>query len=122
MRKKKQQPVKVTQQTLKRIITRILEEKTTTPTLEESIGIQFRDARKVLGEQRDLRIRKSLEINEQDVEREIIFPDMPAPEVEVTGGFTGKDRRMVQAIFDTVVGGGANVGGYRGEEKEHYRD
>ena len=77
MRKKKQQPVKVTQQTLKRIITRILEEKTTTPTLEESIGIQFRDARKVLGEQRDLRIRKSLEINEQDVEREIIFPDMP---------------------------------------------
>ena len=24
---------------------------------------------------------------------------------------------MVQAIFDTVVGGGANVGGYRGGRK-----
>tara|TARA_R110001599_G_scaffold243325_3_gene443098 strand:+ start:4647 stop:5066 length:420 start_codon:yes stop_codon:yes gene_type:complete len=125
MKKRKQNTIPLSNTTLKKIITRVTEElqlqeqkkKESDSTVQESIDIQFRDARKVLGEQRDLRIRESLGINEQEVEREIVFPDMPAPEVEVSGGFTNKDRRMVQAIFDTIVGGGANVGGYRGGRK-----
>ena len=36
---------------------------------------------------------------------------------KLSGGFTDKDRRMLRAIFDTVVGGGASVGGYRGGRK-----
>tara|TARA_R110000824_G_scaffold59358_1_gene159451 strand:+ start:1657 stop:1965 length:309 start_codon:yes stop_codon:yes gene_type:complete len=35
----------------------------------------------------------------------------------LSGGFTDKDRRMLRAIFDTLIGGGANVGGYRGGRK-----
>ena len=48
---------------------------------------------------------------------EIVFPDIPAPEVQVSGGFTASDRRMLRAVFDTIVGGGAAVGGYRGGRK-----
>jgi len=54
---------------------------------------------------------------EQQMRDEIVFPDIPAPEVEVSGQFTTSDRRMLRAIFDTVVGGGASVGGYRGGRK-----
>jgi len=54
---------------------------------------------------------------EQQMGREIVFPDIPTPEVEVSGGFTDRDRKMLRAIYDTVVGGGASVGGYRGGRK-----
>jgi hypothetical protein len=54
---------------------------------------------------------------EQQMRDEIVFPDMPTPEVEVSGGFSDKDRRMLRAVYDTVVGGGASVGGYRGGRK-----
>ena len=54
---------------------------------------------------------------EQQMEREIVFPDIPTPEVEVSGGFTDRDRKMLRAVFDTIVGGGATVGGYRGGRK-----
>jgi len=125
MKKRKQNTIPLSNTTLKKIITRVTEEieiqeqkkEESVSTVKESIDKQFRDARKVLGEQRDLRIRESFGIKEDEMEREIVFPDMPAPEVEVSGGFTNKDRRMVQAIFDTIVGGGANVGGYRGGRK-----
>ena len=54
---------------------------------------------------------------EQKMRDEIVFPDIPAPEVEVSGGFTERDRRMLRAVYDTVVGGGAGLGGYRGGRK-----
>ena len=54
---------------------------------------------------------------EQQLRDEIVIPDIHTPEVEVSGGFTEKDRRKLNAIYDTVVGGGAAVGGYRGGRK-----
>jgi hypothetical protein len=54
---------------------------------------------------------------EQQMRDEIVFPDIPTPEVQVSGEFTEKDRRMLRGIYDTIVGGGAAVGGYRGGRK-----
>jgi|TARA_R110001583_G_scaffold3173_2_gene20746 hypothetical protein len=54
---------------------------------------------------------------EQQMGREFVLPEIPTPEIEVSGGFTDRDRKMLRAIFDTVVGGGASVGGYRGGRK-----
>lgn len=54
---------------------------------------------------------------EQQMGRDFVLPEIPAPEVEVSGGFTERDRKMLRAIYDTIVGGGASVGGYRGGRK-----